>query len=97
MKHTPRNPNVNQPKAAVGSDVQPTERRPTPRPALSKTPVKGGKQPCKHFSQKLLGLGATPTGGIKKPHCYRLGMVELREIRRYQKSTECLIKRSPFH
>ena len=24
-------------------------------------------------------------------------MVALREIRRYQKSTECLIKRSPFH
>ena len=33
---------------------------------------------------------------IKKPHCYRPGMVVLREIRRYQKSTECLIKRSPF-
>ena len=24
-------------------------------------------------------------------------MVALREIRRYQKSTECLIKRTPFH
>ena len=24
-------------------------------------------------------------------------MVTLREIRRYQKSTECLIKRTPFH
>ena len=41
-------------------------------------------------------LGATPTGGIKKHHRYRPGMVVLREIRRYQKSTECLIKRSPF-
>ena len=37
-----------------------------------------------------------PTGGIKKPHCYRPGMIALREIRRYQKSTECLIKKSPF-
>ena len=34
--------------------------------------------------------------GIKKPHQYRPGMVALREIRRYQKSTECLIKRSLF-
>ena len=63
---------------------------------MSKTPVKGGKQPWKHLSQKLLCLGATPTGGIKKPHHYRPGMVALREIRRYQNSTECLIIRSPF-
>ena len=54
MKQTPRNLNVNQPKPAVGSDIQPTERRPTPRPSSSKTPVKGKKQPRKHLSQKLL-------------------------------------------
>ena len=95
-KQTPTNPNVNRPKAAIGSDVQSTEGRPTPRPASSKTPVKGGKQPQKHFSQKLLHLGTIPTGGIKKPHCYRPGLVALREIRTYKKSTECLIKRSPF-
>ena len=58
--------------------------------------MKGGKQPRKHLLQKLLQLGATPTGGIRKPHHYRPGMVVLREIRRFQKSTECLIKRSPF-
>ena len=44
----------------------------------------------------MLQQGTTPTGGVKKPHHYRPGMVALREIRRYQKSTECLIKRSPF-
>ena len=95
MKQTPRNPHVSQPKTAGGSDVQP-KRRSTPRPTLSKVPVKGGKQPRKHLLWKLLQLGVTPTGGIKKPHCYRPEMVALREIRRYQKSTECLIKRSPF-
>ena len=63
---------------------------------MSKTPVKGGKQSHEHLSWKLLCLGATPTGGIKKPHCYRPGMVAMREIRRYQNSTECLIKRTPF-
>ena len=36
------------------------------------------------------------TGGIKKPHRYGPGMVALREIRRYQASTENLIKRTPF-
>ena len=44
----------------------------------------------------MLCLGAAPTGGIKKPHHYRPGLVALREIRRYQKSTECLIRRSTF-
>ena len=44
----------------------------------------------------MLQSGTTPTGGVTKPHHYRPGMVALREIRRYQKSTECLIKRTPF-
>ena len=34
--------------------------------------------------------------GIKKPHQYRPGLVALQEIRKYQKSTECLIKNLPF-
>ncbi|KAJ0083551.1 hypothetical protein Patl1_30286 [Pistacia atlantica] len=29
---------------------------------------------------------ASATGGVKKPHCFRLGTVALREIRKYQKS-----------
>jgi histone H3 len=35
-------------------------------------------------------------GKIKKPHRFRPGTVALREIRRYQKSTELLIPRLPF-
>ena len=37
-----------------------------------------------------------PSGGVKKPHRYRLGTVALKEIRRYQKSTELLIRKLPF-
>ncbi len=33
---------------------------------------------------------------MKKPHRYRPGTVALREIRRYQKSTELLIRKLPF-
>ena len=33
---------------------------------------------------------------MKKPHRYRPGTVALREIRRYQKSTELLISKLPF-
>ena len=35
------------------------------------------------------------TGDIKKPHRYRPGTVALREIRRYQKSTELLCRKLP--
>ena len=34
--------------------------------------------------------------GVKKPHRYRPGTVALREIRRYQKSTDLLMKKLPF-
>ena len=36
------------------------------------------------------------TGGIKRPHHYCPGTVALCEIRRYQKSTELLIRKLPF-
>ena len=59
--------------------------------------MKGGKQPQKHLLQKLVRQDNPTIGGIKKPHWYQPGMVALREIRRYQQSTECLIKRTPFY
>lgn len=43
--------------------------------------------------ERLLILWA---GGVKKPHRYKPGTVALREIRRYQKSTELLIRKLPF-
>lgn len=36
------------------------------------------------------------SGGVKKPHRYRPGTVALREIRRFQKSTELLVRKAPF-
>ena len=63
---------------------------------MQKAPVKGGKQPRKHLSHKILRKRIAPTGGIKKPHRYQPGMVALREIQHYQRSTENLIKKTPF-
>ena len=37
-----------------------------------------------------------PLGGIKRPHRFRSGTVALREIRRFQKSTDLLIRKLPF-
>ena len=36
------------------------------------------------------------TGGIKKPHRYRPGTRALMEIRKYQKSTDLLLRKLPF-
>merc|ERR1712167_121040 len=44
-------------------------------------------------AQKKSAPGA---GGVKKPHRFRPGTVALREIRKYQKSTELLIRKLPF-
>ncbi|CAC5419910.1 H2A [Mytilus coruscus] len=54
----------------------------------------GGKAPRKQLATKAARKSAPATGGVKKPHRYRPGTVALREIRRYQKSTELLIKNS---
>jgi len=48
-----------------------------------------------------LSLGEAGTAGrqqqrVKKPHRWRPGTVALREIRKYQKSTELLIPFAPF-
>ena len=36
------------------------------------------------------------TGGVKKPRRYRHGTVALREIKKYRKSTDLLIRKLPF-
>ncbi|XP_065078901.1 histone H3-like [Ochlerotatus camptorhynchus] len=56
----------------------------------------GGKAPRMQLVTKAARKSAPATGGVKKPHRYRPGTVGLREIRRYQKSTELLIRKLPF-
>src|SRR5260221_14774255 len=56
----------------------------------------GGKAPRKHIAAKQTKTTAKSTGGVKKPHRYRPGTVALREIRKYQKSTDLLIPKLPF-
>ena len=57
----------------------------------------GGKAPRKQLATKAARKSAPTAGGVKKPHRYRPGTVALREIRKYQKSTELLIRKLPFH
>ena len=58
----------------------------------------GGKAPRMHLATaaaRKSGRGPAP-GGVKKPHRYRPGTVAIREIRRYQKNTDLLIRKLPF-
>ena len=56
----------------------------------------GGKVPRKQLATKAARKSSPAAGAVKKPHRYRPGTVALREIRKYQKSTELLIRKLPF-
>jgi histone H3 len=57
----------------------------------------GGKAPRKQLALKAIHRTSGPiTGGVKRRHRYRPGTVALREIRKYQKSTNTLIRKLPF-
>jgi histone H3 len=64
----------------------------------------GGKAPRKQLATKRIPTAGKElprypaTGGVKKPKSYRFrsGVVALREIRKYQKSTDLLIRTLPF-
>jgi len=57
---------------------------------------KGGKKQRLQLATKAARKSAPATGGVKKPHRYKPGTVALREIRRYQKTTELLLRKLPF-
>ena len=61
----------------------------------------GAKAPRKQLANKAARKTAAVSnpsgaGGVKKPHRFRPGTVALREIRKFQKSTELLIRKLPF-
>ena len=56
----------------------------------------GGKAPRKTPATKAARKSAAAEGGVKKPHRFRPGTVAIREIRRYQKSTNLLLRKLPF-
>jgi histone H3 len=54
-------------------------------------PVEGDAQ-----EEKFSHNGANPIEKMKRKHRYRPGQVALREIRKYQRSTDLLIRKMPF-
>jgi len=67
---------------------------------IKQTPVRreGGESPARKAPRKTIGgkKRVTVEGGIRKKKRYRPGTVALREIRKYQKGNELLIRRLPF-
>ena len=50
----------------------------------------------KQLASKAARKSAPATGRVRKPHRYRPGTVALRDIRRYQKSSELVIPKISF-
>lgn len=84
------------PKPSAGKTVAgKTVARKAPRKTVA------GKAPRKSVAGKTSAKPVRRTGlavqeKIKKPHRFRPGTVALREIRKYQKSTELLVRKLPF-
>ena len=57
----------------------------------------GGKAPRGHYRTKHgRKMGLPDRGHVRKPTRFRPGTVALRQIKKYQKSTELLIRKLPF-
>ena len=55
------------------------------------------KVPRKQLVAHKIARKTAPAGtGVKRPHRFKPGTVAIREIRKYQKSTDLLIRRLPF-
>ena len=91
-------------KTAAARSVSPTYQLPTRKD----TDKQSSSRKCKTTSPTKISHPVCPKKPLRrqsapvqshqerKPHHYRPGTVALREIRRYQKSTELLIRKLPF-
>ncbi len=94
----------------VSKEGSKTRTKSNTKNATAKSKVKEAKEAAKNKrdagtqivakkkvrQRDLHNKAASAGGGVKKPHRFRPGTVALREIRRYQKTTELLIRKLPF-
>ena len=66
-------------------------------PRRTKGKDKQGRKGYKPKPLRKSNRKQAPTAGIKKTKRFRPGTVALREIRRYQKTTDLLIRKLPFN
>ena len=68
----------------------------SPRIPIPTTPAKKNVKKSVRATNNAAQRNLPATGSVKKPHHYCLGTVSLREIRRYQRSHELLIRKLLF-
>jgi histone H3 len=56
----------------------------------------GGAPPCLHLATKAAQVAAQKAIAVRKPHCWHPGSVALREIQKFKKNTDLLIRKAPF-
>ncbi len=56
----------------------------------------GGVPPCYHLATKAAQLAGQKAIAMRKPHRWHPGTVAAREIRKFQKTTDLLIRKAPF-
>jgi histone H3 len=56
----------------------------------------GGAAPRLHLATKAARAAAQKAIAMRKPNRWRPGMVALREIQKFQKTTDLLIRKAPF-
>jgi len=56
-----------------------------------------GKAPRAKLTKLNQGCLRSVNAGVRKPHRFKPGTVALREIRKFQKSTDLLIRKLPFY
>ncbi len=56
----------------------------------------GGAPPCLHLATKAARVAAQKAIAVRKLHCWHPGTVAAREIRKFQKTTDLLIRKAPF-
>ena len=84
-------------KKTGGPGKAPRKRLATKNPAKKLTAAQARKNAAKAIQAQQRNLGNPQTGGLKRLMRWRPGTVALREIRRYQKTTELLIRKLPFN
>jgi histone H3 len=56
----------------------------------------GGAPPCLHLATKAAQVAAQKAIAVRKPHHWCPGTVALREIQKFKKNTDLLIRKAPF-
>ena len=100
----PRKTVGGQPKPSTSAQQRLKPKKPSARSVreaqeeLKRVLAKKKKEECKKAAAKAAKKSGqkAPQGGVKKRYRYRPGTVALKQIRRYQKSMELLIRKLPF-